>query len=50
MREAVVHVNVYKPRRPVLDPSLALMFAIAVTTALLASFIANSPFEFLRYH
>ena len=45
----MVYVTVYTPKKPLLDPSVALMFLIAVTTVLLASYIANTPFDFLRY-
>ena len=44
----MVYVTVYTPTKPVLDPSAALMFFIAVTTVLLAAYIANTPFDFLR--
>ena len=44
----MVYVTVYTPTKPVLDPSVALMFFIAVTTVLLAAYIANTPFDFLR--
>jgi hypothetical protein len=40
---------VYTPKKPVLDPSVAVMFFVAVTTVLLAAYIANTPFDFLRY-
>ena len=45
----MVYVTVYTPKKPALDPSVAVMFFVAVTTVLLAAYIANTPFEFLRY-
>ena len=49
MKQAIVHVNVYKSRKLLLDPSIVLMFAFAVITVLLVSYLANSLFEFMRY-
>ncbi len=43
-----MYVTVYTPNKPVLDPSVVVMFFVAVTTVLLAAYIANTPFEFLR--
>lgn len=48
MNESVVYVDVYKPTYLDRNPGLALMFAVAVGTVLLASCIANTPFDFLR--
>ena len=45
----MVYVTVYTPKKPILDPSIALMFFVAITTVLLAAYIANTPFDFLRY-
>ena len=48
MEESLVYFAVYKPTKPIFDPSAVVMFAIAVTTVLLAAYVANTPFE-LRY-
>ena len=45
----MVYVNVYVSRKLVLDPSVILVFAFAVITILLGSYLANSPFDFMRY-
>ena len=42
------NLTIYTPFLPPLDPSAALIFVIAVTTVLLASYLANTPWEFLR--
>jgi len=42
------NLTIYTPSPPPLDPSAAIIFVIAVTTVLLASYLANTPWEFLR--
>ena len=42
------NLTLYTLSPPPLDPSAALIFIIAVTTVLLASYLANTPWEFLR--
>ena len=44
-----VYLSAFTPYSPPADPSSIVIFLTAVITVLLASFIANSPFEFLRY-
>ena len=49
--QALNHSNltVYTPPGVPLDPSAALIFLIAVTTVVLGSYLANTPWEFLRF-
>lgn len=43
-----VTLSPFTPPSVPIDPSAAVTMAIAVLTVLLASYMANTPFEFLR--